>query len=115
MYRIINEDNSFVNEYPASKLYDMISDKEKEYIQLFKKEIDKIAQEEGLDKITVSLSYDEDVMEKAFEIKDNNGFTFYELEEKKNRIRDHMAEICKNNKELYEFYMNSYIITQMEY
>ena len=26
MYRIINEDNSIVNEYPASKLYDMISD-----------------------------------------------------------------------------------------
>lgn len=111
MYKIINEDNSLVSEYPSDILYGMLSDKEKEHINFFKKEIDKLTEKEGLGKITVSLNYEGSVMEKEFQIKDRNGYTFQEFEEIEDKIRDHMTDICKNDEELYEFYRNAHIIS----
>ena len=46
MYKIINEDNSLVSEYPSNKLYNLLSKEEKEHIQIFKKEIEKLTEEE---------------------------------------------------------------------
>ncbi len=111
MYKIINEDNSLVSEYPSNKLYNLLSKEEKEHIQIFKKEIEKLTEEEGLGKITVSLSYESDIIEKEFEIKNRNGYTFREFEEIIDKIIDHMMEFCRNDKGLYEFYAFAHIIS----
>ena len=103
MYKIINEDGSLVRGYPSDALYDLLTDKEKEHIQLFKNEVEKITEKEGLGKITVSVSYDEPIIEKAFQIQDKNGYSFDEFQEILDKIRLHMADFCKNNKELCEF------------
>ncbi|MBR5504658.1 MAG: hypothetical protein IKV87_09510 [Methanobrevibacter sp.] len=110
MYRIINEDNSLVSEYPSNKLYDLLTDQEKEYIRLIKNEIEKLTEEEGLGKITVSLSPEGDILEKAFQIK-ANGYTFSEFEEKIDNIRDQMFEFYKDNEGLKEFFYFAYIIS----
>ena len=109
MYRIINEDNSLVSKYPSNVLYGLLSEAEKEYIQICKNEIDKLSQKEGLGKTTVSLSYECNIIEKVFEIKNINGYTIKEFEEIKDKIRDHMADFCKKEKGLYEFYTFAYI------
>ena len=111
MYKIINEDNSLVTEYPSNVLYDLISEKEKECICIFKKEIEKLTEKEGLGKITVSLSPDGDIYLKAFEIKDTNGYTIHEFEIILDKIRDHMFEFCQKDPELKEFINFSFIIS----
>ena len=42
IYKLINEDNTLVNEYPAPQIYKTLSDEEKNNIYSFKKEIEKI-------------------------------------------------------------------------
>ena len=42
IYKLINEDNTLVNEYPAPQIYKTLSDEEKNNICTFKKEIEKI-------------------------------------------------------------------------
>ncbi len=42
IYKLINEDNTLVNEYPAPQIYKTLSDEEKNNIYTFKKEIEKI-------------------------------------------------------------------------
>ncbi|MBR5504657.1 MAG: hypothetical protein IKV87_09505 [Methanobrevibacter sp.] len=111
MYRIINEDNSLVTEYPSNVLYGLLSQEEKEYIQLFKNEMDKLTEKEGIGRITVSLSPEINIIEKAFVIHDTNGYNFYEFEEIVDKIRDHMTEFCESDEKLNEFYNSSHIIS----
>ena len=48
IYKLINEDNTLVNEYPAPQIYKTLSDEEKNNIYTFKKEIEKITIPKGL-------------------------------------------------------------------
>ena len=112
MYRIINEDNTLVTEYPSNAIYNLLENKEKEHIHLFKKEIDKLTEKEGFGKVTVSLFPSGDIYEKAFEVKNNNGYSFDEFDEILERLSAQILENCKNDKELKEFFDYSYIISR---
>lgn len=109
MYKIINEDNSLVTEHASSFLYGLLDDDEKEFIFLFKNEIDKLTEKEGLGKITVSVTYDSDIIEKVFRIKNTRKMNFEEREKIIDKIRKHMREFCKIN-DLIKFYNFVYII-----
>ena len=45
IYKLINEDNTLVNEYPAPQIYKTLSDEEKNNIYTFKKEIENFQKE----------------------------------------------------------------------
>ena len=111
MYKIINEDNSLVTEYPSNILYDKLSESEKQYIQIFKKELDKLAEKEGLSRSTVSISYAGDIFEKDFEIKDKTGYAIQEYEEIVENITWKMYEFCKDDEGLKSFFGFSNILT----
>ena len=112
MYKILNEDSSLVTEYPSNRIYDLLSNKEKEHIHLFKREIDKLTVNKGFGKVTVSLFPAGDIYEKVFEVENNNGYSFKEFDEILNQISAQIYENCKNDKELKEFYDYSYIISR---
>lgn len=109
MYKIINEDYSLVTEYPSNVLYNLIKDDEKEFIFLFKREMDKITEKMGLGKITVSVTYDSDIIEKVFEIKNIIHEEFGKRQKIIDKVRNHMIEFCKKNN-IYEYYRFVYII-----
>ncbi|MBO7716481.1 hypothetical protein [Methanobrevibacter sp.] len=109
MYKIINEDNSLVTDYPSNVLYNLLKEEEKEFIFFFKKEMDRITEKIGLGKITVSVTYDSDIIEKVFEIKNMISIEFEKREKIIDKIISHMIEFCKKNN-IYEYYRFVYII-----
>ena len=58
MYKLINEDNTLVKDYPSPEIYKTLSDEEKNNIFTFKNEIEKITLEKGLGRVYVNVSYD---------------------------------------------------------
>ena len=109
MYRIINEDNSLVKEYPAPEIYETLTDEEKKNIFTFKKEIEKITIAKGLGRVSVIISYDGSYREKEFIIKYSKGFTKEHYEKEIEKIDEHMLSFSKKNN-LYDFYRDSYIL-----
>ena len=103
MYKLINEDNSLVKDYPSPEIYKTLSEEEKNNIFLFKKEIEKITMEKGLGKVFVNVSYDGPCLEKNFMIKYSNGFTEEYYEDEIIKIMEHMFYFSKKNN-CYNFY-----------
>lgn len=110
MYKIINEDNSLVMEQASKFIFNLMNEDGKEFIFLFKKEMDKLTEKEGLGKITVSLTYDSDIIEKVFSIKNTKKLRFEEREEIIDKIMNHMINFCKVNN-LIEYYNFVYIVS----
>ncbi len=109
MYKIINEDNTLVKDYPSPQIYETMSDEEKRNIFVFKNEIEKMTVPNGLGKVSVTISYDESYREKEFIIKYSNGFSKEHYEKKIEKIDKHMLTFSKKN-HLYDFYRDSYIM-----
>ncbi|MBQ6813754.1 MAG: hypothetical protein IJP12_03855 [Methanobrevibacter sp.] len=109
MYKLINEDNSLVKEYPAPEIYRTISDEDKENLNIFKKEIEKITLEKGLGKVSVNVSYDGPTLQRAFIIKYSNGYSKEYYKKNLNEINKHMKLFSQENN-LYDFFCNSYIL-----
>ena len=109
MYKIINEDNTLVKEYPSPQIYETMSDEEKRNIFAFKEEIEKITVPNGLGKVSVIISYDGSYREKEFIIKYANGFSKEHYENEIEKIDKHMLSFSKKNN-LYDFYRDSYIL-----
>ena len=109
MYKIINEDNSLVKDYPSPQIYETMSDEEIKNIFAFKNEIEKITVPNGLGKVSVIISYDGSYREKEFIIKYANGFSKEHYENEIEKIDKHMLSFSKKNN-LYDFYRDSYIL-----
>ena len=109
MYKIINEDNTLVKDYPSPQIYETMSDKEKRNIFAFKDEIEKITVPNGLGKVSVIISYDGSYREKEFIIKYSNGLSKEHYEKEIEKIDKHMLSFSKKNN-LYDFYRDSYIL-----
>ena len=109
MYKIINEDNTLVKDYPSPQIYETMSDEEKRNIFAFKEEIEKITVPNGLGKVSVIISYDGSYREKEFIIKYSNGFSKEHYEKEIEKIDKHMLSFSKKNN-LYDFYRDSYIL-----
>ena len=108
MYRLINEDNTLVKDYPAPEIYKTLSEKEKENIQIFKDEIEKFTLKEGLGRVSVNVSYEGLTLEKAFIIKNRNGYSITYYDEKINEISLYLKIFSKKNN-MYDFFLQSYI------
>lgn len=109
MYKIINEDNTLVKDYPSPQIYETMSDEEIKNIFAFKEEIEKITVPNGLGKVSVIISYDGSYREKEFIIKYANGFSKEHYEKEIEKIDKHMLSFSKKNN-LYDFYRDSYIL-----
>ena len=109
MYKIINEDNTLVKDYPSPQIYETMSDEEKRNIFAFKEEIEKITVPNGLGKVSVIISYDGSYREKEFIIKYSNGFSKEHYEKEIEKIDKRMLSFSKKNN-LYDFYRDSYIL-----
>ena len=103
MYKIINEDNTIVKEYPSPEIYRTLSNEEKNNIFIFKNEIEKITIPQGLGKVSVNVFYDGATLEKEFMIKYSNGFTKEYYENEILKLDEHMMDFSKMNN-LYKFY-----------
>ena len=90
IYKLINEDNTLVNEYPAPQIYKTLSDEEKNNIYSFKKEIEKITIPKGLGKVYVNVMYDCIQLEKEYIIKYSNGHSREYYEKEIEKIYRHM-------------------------
>ena len=108
-YKLINEDNTLVKDYPSPEIYKTMSDEEKENIFTFKNEIEKITLEKGFGRVSVNISYDGSYREKEFIIKYSNGFTKEYYEKEIEKIDEHMKTFSKKNN-LYDFFLDSYIL-----
>lgn len=109
MYKLINEDNTLVKDYPSPEIYKTMSDEEKENIFRFKEEIEKMSLAKGLGRVSVIISYDGSYREKEFIIKHSNGFSKDHYEKEIEKIDEHMLVFSKKNN-LYDFYLDSYIL-----
>lgn len=109
MYKIINEDNTLVKDYPAPEIYKTMTDKEKENIFLFKNEIEKMTMPKGFGRVSVTISYDGSYREKEFTLKYLNGFSKEYYEKEIEKIDNYIESFSKKNN-LYDFYLDCYII-----
>ena len=109
IYRIINEDNTLVKDYPSPEIYKTMSDEEKKNILILKNEIEKITIPRGLGRVYVNVTYEGMQLEKEFIIKYTNGYSqeFYEKEIEK--IDDYIESFSKKNN-IYDFYLGCYIL-----
>ncbi len=109
-YKLINEDNTIVKDYPSPEIYKTLSDEEKNNIFLLKKEIEKFTLEKGLGKVYVNVTYDEGMLlEKEFIIKQSNGYTYEYYKKEIKKIYDHISSFSKKN-DIYEFYLGCHIL-----
>lgn len=108
-YKLINEDNSLVKDYPAPEIYKTMTDEEKKNIFLIKNEIEKITLEKGLGKVYVNVSYDIMKLNKEFIIKRSNGFREEHYNNEIKKIYEHINTFAKKNN-LYDFYLGCYIL-----
>ena len=108
IYKLINEDNTIVKEYPAPEIYKKLSDEEKKNIFTIKNEIEKITLSKGLGKVYVNVSYDYMNLNKEFIIKNSNGHSRDYYEKEIEKIDDHIESFSKKNN-LYDFYLGCYI------
>ena len=107
MYKLINEDNTLVKDYPSPEIYKTLSDEEKNNIFTFKNEIEKITTANGLGRVSVNVSYDGPSLNKVFLIKFSNGFTKEYYEKEIEKIDDHIESFSKKNN-MYNFYLGCY-------
>lgn len=111
MYKIINEDNSWVNKYPSNEICKLINYKDKELMLLFKEEIEKITLKEGYGKITVKVDYDGSFLINFFVMKNLEKRPFEENDKLFDKILTHLDNFAITN-ELLNFYNNSFIILE---
>lgn len=111
MYKIINEDNTLVKDYPSPEIYKTMSDEEKKNILTFKNEIEKITLEKGFGRVSVNVCYDGPNLEKEFMIKFTNGFTKEYYEKEIEKIYLNMMDFSKKNN-MYDFYLGCYILLE---
>ena len=109
LYKIINEDNTLVKDYPSPQIYKTMSEEEKKKINLFKNEIEKLTLAKGLGKVSVNVCYDCMLLEKEFIIKYSNGFTYDYYEKEIEKIQQHMKVFSKKNN-MYDFYLGCHIL-----
>lgn len=109
VYKIINEDNTLVKDYPSPEIYKTLSNEEKMNIFTFKNEIEKLTLAKGLGRVYVNISYDGSYPEKEFIIKYSNGFTKEHYEKEIEKIDKHMLDFSKKNN-IYDFFLDSYIL-----
>ena len=109
IYRLINEDNTLVKDYPAPEIYRTLSEEEKNNIFKFKSEIEKITLEKGLGRVYVNVTYDCIRLEKEFIIKYSNGYTRDYYKKEIEKIYNHIDDFAKRNN-LYEFYFSCHIL-----
>ena len=109
MYKLINEDNTLVKDYPSPEIYKTLSEEEKNNIFRFKKEIEKITIPKGLGKVYVNVSYDYMRLEKEFIIKYSNGYSRDHYKNEIENIYDHIESFSKKN-DLYDFYLCCHIL-----
>ena len=111
MYKIINEDNTWVKEYPSCEICKLINKKDKELMILFKEEIEKITIKEGYGKITVKVDYEGSILLNIFVMKNLKKRPFEENDKLFDKIIEHLNDFAKTE-ELLMFYNNSYIILE---
>ena len=111
MYKLINEDNTLVKDYPSPEIYKTLSEEEKNNIFTFKNEIEKISLEKGLGRVYVNVSYDGPSLDKVFFLKYSNGFTEEYYEKEIEKIEDYIESFSKKNN-LYDFYLGCYIFLE---
>ncbi len=109
MYKLINENNTIVKDYPSSEIYKTMSDGEKKNIFTFKNEIEKITLKKGLGRVSVYVSYDGPNLEKGFMINYSNGFTKEYYETEIENINKSLKNFSKKNN-IYDTFLNSHII-----
>lgn len=109
MYKLINEDNTWVNEYPSNEIASLINEEDKENMILFKEEIEKITIPEGLGKITVEVIFEGTIMENEFVIKNRKNQSFEERDRLIRKILDHLTKFAKTE-DLFKFFKNCYIV-----
>ena len=109
IYKLINEDNTLVNEYPAPQIYKTLSDEEKNNIYSFKKEIEKITIPKGLGKVYVNVMYDCIQLEKEYILMYSNGHSREYYEKEIEKIYRHMESFSKKNN-LFDFYLGCHIL-----
>ena len=109
MFKIINEDNTLVKDYPSQEIYKTLTEEEKKNIFIFKDEIEKITLANGLGRVSVNISYDGSHREKEFIINYSNGFTKEHYEKEIDKIDEYMMNFSKKNN-LYDFFLDSYIL-----
>ena len=102
IYKLINEDNTLVNEYPAPQIYKTLSDE-------VKKEIEKITIPKGLGKVYVNVMYDCIQLEKEYIIKYSNGHSHEYYEKEIEKICNQMESFSKKNN-LFDFYLGCHIL-----
>ena len=103
-YKLINEDNTLVKDYPAPEIYKTLSEEEKKNIFLFKEEIEKITLEKGLGKVSVHVFYDGPNLQKDSIIKISNGFTKEYYKKEILKIYEHLSKFSKKNNIYSYFY-----------
>lgn len=109
-YKLINEDNTLVKDYPSPEIYKTMSDEEKKNIITFKKEIEKITIPQGLGRVYVNVTYDEGMLlEKEFIITSTNGYTREHYKKEIEKIYDYISSFSKKNN-LYDFYLGCHIL-----
>ena len=108
LYKLINEDNTLVTEYPAPEIYKTLSDEEKKNIIIFKNEIEKITLANGLGKVSVNVCYEGLQIEKEFVIKQSNGYSQEYYKKEIEEIYKHIASFSKKNN-IYDFFLGCYI------
>ena len=109
MFKIINEDNTLVKDYPSQEIYKTLTEEEKKNIFIFKDEIEKITLPNGLGRVSVNISYDGSYREKEFIINYTNGFRKEHYEKEIDKIDEFMMNFSKKNN-LYDFFLDSYIL-----
>ena len=109
IYKLINEDNTLVKEYPAPEIYKTLSDEEKKNIFILKNEIEKITIPRGLGRVYVNVMYDCNRLEKEFIIKYSNGYNYEYYEKEIEKIEDKMESFSKKNN-IYDFYHECHIL-----
>ena len=109
IYKLLNEDNSLVKDYPAPEIYKTLTEEEKKNIYTFKEEIEKITLRKGLGNVYVNVTYDDMRLEKEFIIKYSNGYSRDYYEKEIERIYEHIDSFAKKNN-LYDFYLTSHIL-----
>lgn len=108
IYKLINEDNALVKDYPAPEIYKTLSDEEKKNIFTFKNEIEKITLASGLGKVSVNVCYEGQQLEKEFVIRYSNGYSREYYKKEIEKIHKHIASFSKKNN-IYDFYLGCYI------
>ena len=111
-YKIINEDNTLVKDYPSPEIYKTLSDEEKKNIFRLKNEIENLTLEKGLGRVYVNVTYDEGMLlEKEFIIKYSNGYTPEYYEKEIEKLYNHIESFSKKNN-LYDFYLGCHILLE---